>query len=286
MVFARSERRRDSIDTLSAMCVPFKKIHVRCAVVVLFLASVVSSTARADSPPNVNWNNPFCASVGALFPWNRERNALTDGATDTYYLSLWSSAVSSFSTRITMVDSYSAFTVQTLSVTIPKDKVGHNLRWPFLVQFDHPVSISQFFVDAVSIDGGSMTDCPSFVQSTTVIKNWTGAVPQPSDFGHATAHFLQRLPALPCGRIFSPIKPKAAFSPMVGRYGATARSTDVEVFVDSSGRIADTRVWRSSGVDGIDATALGAAQFSTYEPAQFLCTPVVGYGIFRLDYKP
>jgi hypothetical protein len=186
---------------------------------------------------------------------------------------------------MTFVDSDSAYSADVPQATIPKDKVGLTLRWFFLITFDHPVSLTEQFVDAVSVDGGAMTNCPSFVKHVLSLKNRTGTLVRETEDGHATAHFLQKLPPLPCGKTFTPIRAKVAFSPVVGHFGDRPRSADVEVFVDSAGNVVKTRIWHSSGVDGIDDAAVGAAQLTTYEPAQFLCIPVVNYGVFRLDYR-
>ena len=56
--------------------------------------------------------------------------------------------------------------------------------------------------------------------------------------------------------------------------------------IDSSGALVQTDVYRSSGVEGLDDAAVGAVQASTYAPAQFLCTPVVGVSVFNLQYSP
>jgi hypothetical protein len=56
-------------------------------------------------------------------------------------------------------------------------------------------------------------------------------------------------------------------------------------FIDSAGHAIRTEIWQSSGVPGIDATALAEAQGSTYAPAQFFCTPVVSIAVFPITYK-
>lgn len=45
-------------------------------------------------------------------------------------------------------------------------------------------------------------------------------------------------------------------------------------------------VYKSSGIEGFDDAALGAAEASTYEPAMFFCTPVVGEYFFNFGYRP
>ena len=259
----------------------------RVALLCAAIASVSRGPVAADNPPpNVNWDNPFCAAVGRLVPWDRQRSVPVDGPSDEYALFLWSNALSTFSVKMTMVDSSSAFTVDIPKVTIPKDKIGHNLRWPWLINFDHSVSILAEFVDAVSIDGQPMRDCPSFVQTVDPFKQWSmSTVPARSDFESVGARFLQKLPPLPCGKIFTAAT-GTGYSPLVGHFGDRPRATDIEVFIDSAGTVVDTRIWSSSGVDGLDEAARGAAQISTYKPAVFLCTPVVSYGIFRFEYQP
>jgi hypothetical protein len=47
-----------------------------------------------------------------------------------------------------------------------------------------------------------------------------------------------------------------------------------------------TEIRRSSGVDGIDEAAISAVEFSKFQPATFLCTPVVSAQLVTIDYAP
>jgi hypothetical protein len=76
-----------------------------------------------------------------------------------------------------------------------------------------------------------------------------------------------------------------SFTPVSGFYGYQSRTAQIAAFIDSAGHAIRTEVWQSSGVPGIDATALAEVQGSTYEPAQFLCTPVVSIAIFPITYE-
>ena len=75
------------------------------------------------------------------------------------------------------------------------------------------------------------------------------------------------------------------FEPVTGFYGYRTRTAQIATFIDSAGHAIRTEIWQSSGVPGIDDTALAEAQGSTYEPAQFLCTPVVSIAIFSITYE-
>jgi hypothetical protein len=267
------------------------------AIVVLFagLIAAGAGTASANPAPQaIGWeggldpNNPFCPAVGWVVAWDRRKNVpASDGASDEYALFLWVKANSEFSARLTLVDSTSAFSVDIPRVTIPIGDASRNVRWPFLISFDHPLSIRYDFVDSVGIDENAMTDCPSFVQTVSPMKTGDASEAQESSgFGILSARFVQNLPPLSCANMYAELKIPNAVSPLVGHYGDLAKSTEVEVFVDSSGAVVETRISKSSGVEGLDAAALGGSQQSTYKPAQFLCTPVVSEGFLTFDYQP
>ena len=181
----------------------------------------------------------------------------------------------------------SAFAAEIPPVTVAGSSAGQNVRWPYLISFDRPVAVSAQFVDSVSVDGGPATNCPSFVQTVRPAKDWDATkIPERSAFGRTAARFLQILPPLSCGRVYTYASTKHAYEPLVGQYGDLRKSVEVEVFIDSDGIVVDTRIWSSSGVEGLDDAGLAGAQRSTFTPAEFLCTPVVSISILQFDYQP
>lgn len=261
-----------------------------CAALVFLDATPVSASG---SPAAIGWShasspaNPFCAVVGEVVPWDLERNAPSDGLSDTYAVFLWAQATREFSARMTLVDSASAFTAEIPTVTVTGSSAGQNVRWPYLISFDRPVALSDEFVDSVSVDGGPATNCPSFVQTVRSPKDWDAAkTPERSAFGRTAARFLQKLPPLSCGSVYTYASTKHTYEPLVGRYGDLRKSVEVEVFIDSNGSVVDTRIWNSSGVEGLDDAGLAGAQRSSFKPAAFLCTPVVSISILQFDYQP
>jgi TonB family protein len=71
----------------------------------------------------------------------------------------------------------------------------------------------------------------------------------------------------------------------VGLYGNTPRDVEIHVYIDSDGRVIKANIEKSSGVDGLDMTALSDVRSSTFAPATFLCTPVVSDFIFSYHYQ-
>jgi len=260
---------------------------LRSCVLSLVVAASAIAAVRADVPPaNAGFDNPFCAAVGQLFPWDRVLNVPADGATNVYALLLWTKARSNLSGRLTLVDAFNAWSVDIPNLTIPKGASDRGATLPLFVSFEHQAALKVNFVDAVSIDGAPMTDCPSYVQEVNSAADWpSGTTLDPSSVPTLHARFVQSLSGN-CAQPYVPLKMTKGTEPLVGLYGDRPRDTDVQVFVDSTGRVVDTRIWKSSGVEGLDASAIGAAENSTFSPAEFLCTPVVSDGIFTWTYKP
>ena len=146
--------------------------------------------------------------------------------------------------------------------------------------FDH------YFVDGAGVDGASVSDCPSFVKEVVPpTESDASLIAAPASFNHVEVKLLQTLPPQPCGAIYKGPELAKTFTPVTGFYGYGARTAQIAAFIDSAGHAIRTEVWQSSGVPGVDAVALAAVQGTTYEPAQFLCTPVVSIAIFSITYE-
>ena len=122
-------------------------------------------------------------------------------------------------------------------------------------------------------------------QVTVPTESDASLVAAPASFARVETKRLQTLPPQPCGAIYKGPAIAKSFTPVSGFYGYQSRTAQIAAFIDSAGHAIRTEVWQSSGVPGIDATALAEVQGSTYEPAQFLCTPVVSIAIFPITYE-
>lgn len=58
----------------------------------------------------------------------------------------------------------------------------------------------------------------------------------------------------------------------------------VAVALDRDGKVLDTWLWASSGVDAYDKTTLKAARETTYEPPHAFCETIPSYYLFRVSF--
>jgi TonB family protein len=238
--------------------------------------------ARAD--------NPFCAASVVVYPWDADGNvpaALPESAN--YLVRLSADGKRSVTARITFIADDGAYTATVTNAPLNAQQSGDAMTAPYLVHFEKAVDASVAFVDGVSVDGAEMTTCPSFVQNIDAYKPGPGdpaTLSAPARDAHVTGAFLQDLPAQTCAKSYTPPEMKKSADAIVGEYGNVARDTDVHVFIDSNGNVVRTEVYRSSGVEGLDDAALGAAQATTFKPATFLCIPVVSDFIMTVQYAP
>lgn len=245
------------------------------------------ASSGSDLPVGNRWNNPFCDASAIVVAWDKAKGAPYDGPSATYALFLWGRGTSDFNARVTLVGGEFAYSIDVPRATISKATAGVSSPSAYLISLWSVVSIDRYFVDGVGLDGGKIADCPSFVKAVEPLEDVGAEVGAlPSTFTHLDAHLLQRLPPLACGEVYTRLSAAKPFTPVVGYFGDRPRSAEVEAFVDSSGQVVKTEIARSSGVDGIDAAAIAAVQYSTYKPARFLCTPVVSSGIFKVTYQP
>jgi hypothetical protein len=71
-----------------------------------------------------------------------------------------------------------------------------------------------------------------------------------------------------------------------GAYGGGRLVAVVRAYVDSNGYALREELAQSSGVEGWDKFALGAVGVHQFDPARFLCVPVVGQIEIKLTYYP
>jgi TonB family protein len=245
------------------------------------------ASVAADLPRGSEWENPFCNGSALAVPWDETRNAAAYGSSSkTVALFLWANANSDYAARVTLIGNGTAYAVEIPRTPVPSGNAGERLRYAYLVALPSPLSLSYYFVDGAGVDGTPVGDCPSFVKEVAApTENGASLVAAPASFTHVEAKLLQTLSTPACGAIYKGPELAKPFEPVTGFYGYRSRTAQIAAFIDSAGHAIRTEIWQSSGVPGIDDTALAEAQGSTYEPAQFLCTPVVSIAIFSITYE-
>jgi TonB family protein len=243
--------------------------------------------APADLPRGSQWENPFCNGSAIVVPWDEAANAAAYGSNSkTVAVFLWANASSDYAARVTLIGNGAAYSadIPRTAVTISPD--GKSRRYAYLVSLPSPVFLNYYFVDGAGVDGAPVSDCPSFVKEVvSPAESDPSLIATPASFTHVEAKLVQTLPPQPCGSIYKGPAFAKPFTPISGFYGYQSRTAKIAVFIDSAGHAIRTQIWQSSGVPGIDDIALALVQGSTYEPAQFLCTPVVSIAIFPITYE-
>ncbi len=240
-----------------------------------------------ELPRGSQWENPFCNGSAIVVPWEQTGNApATEESSKTVAVFLWANAASDYAARVTLIGNGAAYSVDIPRTSVPKSPDGKSLRYAYLASLPSPIFVDHYFVDGIGVDGAPVSDCPSFVKEVTPpTESDVSLVAAPASFTHVDAKLLQALPPQPCGAIYKGPALAKPFEPVTGFYGNRSRTARVTVFIDSAGHAIRTDISQSSGVLGIDDTALAEAQGSTYEPAQFLCTPVVSITVFSITYE-
>jgi TonB family protein len=245
------------------------------------------ASVPADLPRGSQWENPFCNGSAIVVPWDEAQSVAAYGSSSkTVALFLWANADSDYAARVTLIGNGAAYTVDIPRTSAPKSPDGKSRRYAYLVSLPSPIFLNYYFVDGAGVDGAPVGDCPSFVKEVAAPSEADPSlIIAPTSFTHVEAKLLQTLPPQPCGAIYKGPALAKPFQPVIGFYGYGSRTTQVAAFIDSAGHAIRTEIWQSSGVPGIDATALAEVQGTTYEPAQFLCTPVVSITMFSITYE-
>jgi hypothetical protein len=245
---------------------------VRKGAAFLVMLGLSLGAARAAGAPSAQWKyaNPFCQVIAEVAP-------LSDGSG--YGVELAAASGTTVEAHVTLIgvtDAYDAHVSDTNLSGPPEDRETA----PVAFRLPATDTLQYFFVDSYAIDRGSSVTCPSYVFPIG---------PAVSGSAGATATFAQHLQALgqlKCGHEYQgPSTPRDATG-IIGRFGNRPLSTQLDVYIDSNGRAIDEKVVLSSGVEGVDAAAIGNVQQQRFVPAEFLCTPVVGELEVRVDYQP
>lgn len=253
----------------------------------LALAQEASPLPSPPPPPGLN---PFCDVSARAEPWDLASNKPSaTAAADALAIQLFSQRPSRLDAHVTLIgdrDAYDAFLPRVALSGEPFTLASQT----YVVLLSRSVAIRYVYVDAYAADGKTVS-CPS--QPSEVLPSQTSLwhPPAPLSFNRSSAVSLGALPAVPCGNVIQearlvqgaqPRYPLAASSQSSG----PVRTSEIHVYLDANGNLVKSFVYRSSGYRFLDDAALIAAQRSRYAPRTFLCIPVVGEYLFRMDFRP
>jgi hypothetical protein len=217
------------------------------------------------------FENPFCNVVAQMAP-------LADGTG--YGLALYAASGKSIDAHVTLIgksDAYDAHVTALPLAGSAEDREGRAV----LVRMPPGTKIEYFFVDSYALDGGEPTSCPSYVFAMG-----EGFSDSPARATAVSAQHLQPLGKLPCGHTYQPPSTRGDMGGVIGNYGNKPLTVELRAYIDSKGHALEVKTIASSGVDGIDKTAIGTVQQEEFHPAQFLCTPVVSEMLLQMEYSP
>lgn len=261
----------------------------RALVALALMLAALGRAAAAQSVPTVQatatpgWPDPFCDVTAYAVPWDATAGpATTDGSA--VRVRLYAARGTAIDADVVLVTRDAAYRVKLhdLALSLPRSV---RVTAPLLLALPKPGIVRYLFVDTISLDGTTQVQCPTDVD---IVRPFVPSVAEPR-LDPPSASFVatldQKLPPLTCAKPYTDARVVHAYWPQIGFYGNGQREAEIEVFVDSDGHVVNTKIWKSSGVAGIDETARAAAVMSTYAPATFLCTPVVGSYLFALTYE-
>lgn len=158
---------------------------------------------------------------------------------------------------------------------------------PFFITLDKAEAVKFAYVDDLS-DGTQRVDCPTVVRRVEIETPTDIAADEFTIDAKApivAATFRENLPPLTCQDDYLPATVSKRNLPAEKLNDVPAgSSTQVELFLDSAGRLADAHIYKSSGNAAVDRLALKSVALSTYQPALFRCIPVVGSFLYTFTY--
>jgi TonB family protein len=237
------------------------------------------SAADVARAADASWDNPFCAASAVVVSWDAARETYPIGASDTYLLYVTANAHTSYAARITMVGQNAAY-----EIDVPRTNSARPSG--YIVTLPKTLAIDHYFVDGAGVDGASIVDCPSFVRTVRSQPSTKPTAAALATFARLSARLVQTMSPAACGAIYTPLRAAQAFSEPVGHFGDRELNARVEAFVDSNGVVVRTVLRSTSGVEGVDDAAIAEVQNGKFQPATFLCTPVVDSMMVLIKYKP
>lgn len=257
---------------------------VQCGVALADPATRTQPTAApAASPASVL--DPFCPVEVKGSPIATATDSRPASASsDLLALSLVSQSGPSVDAHVTLLSDTDAYDVPLRNITVDGGKYKYESR-VILVKLPKPATIRLVYVDSYAVAGGTEQTCPSDpldLSHTTPLR----LTSPPAQTPRIVATFKQTLPPLPCGKLFTFATVTKPSQPVFPLYWLDhSRTSEIEVFLDSNGTPIKTYIYKSSGIQALDASATLAALRSTYAPEQLLCTPVVGKYLWRADFE-
>jgi len=250
-----------------------------------FLAALGFSYApvRAADGSAATWkyDNPFCSVVASVAPIPTVVAAVTPtGGEWRYVLALFTRTGTTLAAHVTLVSDAEAYDAAVSDGDLSGTTEDRKLE-PVVVTLPHPDQISYFFVDSYSLDRSASVTCPSYV--FPVGETSSGV---PTGLRTIEARHVQSLGSLSCGHAYIPAELRGDLQSPVGRYGGKPLTVKARAYIDSNGYSLREEIVQSSGVDGMDKYLLGAISVHQFNPAQFLCVPVVGLIEVELRYFP
>ncbi len=243
------------------------------------------ATPQSTPTPSAGgWHNPFCPATLRADPWDTAAGAWSDRPQANAIVAIHTyEAARLLDADVVLVTASSAYRAKLRKVALTR-KGGVGWSGPILITIPSTQAVRYVFLDTVALGGGAPYQCPTWVQVMQACHACTQPNRPRSPTATIAARFDQALPPLTCGKPYIQARALHALSPLTGFYGFRPRTAKVEVFIDSDGLLVKARVWKSSGIKGIDYAALGVAEAARYVPARFLCTPVVSNYLVVLDY--
>ena len=254
----------------------------------LFAASSFAVVAAIAMPGPAAASNIFCAASVMAFPLDPATDRIAqEPSTARYAIDLGVRGKKSVSASVTFIAEKNAYIVNVPSTPLGATKRGTDRYTDaMMVRFPHPTHVRYAYVDTVAVDGAAAITCPTVPGRTTVPKKWVGRELFDADSPRLDAKFQQALPPLPCGAVYRPAAIVRAGTFYGGAFGLKSRSAVVMIALDSRGQLVKVRLIRSSGVPQIDENLIASAESTTFRPAMFLCTPVVGEYTMVGNYNP
>ncbi|HVA33020.1 MAG TPA: hypothetical protein VNG31_02660 [Candidatus Baltobacteraceae bacterium] len=269
---------------------------IRFALLLAITLSVVAAVcpvgAVADAPSS--WNNPFCKGSVYVIPWDGAVDAPSRSrSTDRYAVELEADGKTDVTATITLISLSGAYSVDVSHRDLLRESGSDRFyAEPVLVKFKKPVALRYAYVDAIGVDGAAPASCPTVPETVAPLAadRLADAPRLGTDVAATGAKYLQALPPLSCGHVYTPPVPpnNPSAQLLIGNagYGGRPLTARVHIFIDSNGLPAEVLLDKSSGVTAYDDVVVGAAQHTRYTPATFLCTPVVSDFSYELEWRP
>ena len=195
--------------------------------------------------------------------------------TNTYVATLTAAEKGEYAGSITLFGETQAYEAPFSSLHVD-GRAALTIMMPAHVRIDYAS------MDTAGPSGAAATSCPTFV----VVRGGAGA-PGALAGGRdrAMAQVRGKMPDLPCGQIWqNAVMRKRPDTSMYAPVVKNARAT-IHFFVDSDGHVFDPQLLESSGDATVDAQAVTSALTAKFQPAAFLCSPVISETTYTFTFE-